>query len=55
VTAHARPEDRQRAEKAGYDQYLPKPVERGALVNAVAALANGVERQAALNSSHKLS
>jgi CheY-like chemotaxis protein len=36
LTAFARPEDRQRALTAGFDEHLPKPVEPGALVGVLA-------------------
>jgi CheY-like chemotaxis protein len=39
LTAHAREADRDRAAAAGFQTHLPKPVEPGALVNAVARLA----------------
>jgi PAS domain S-box-containing protein len=39
VTAHARGEDRDRALAAGFQMYLPKPIEPSRLVEAVAALA----------------
>jgi CheY-like chemotaxis protein len=41
VTAFARDEDRERALAAGYQAHLPKPIEAGALVAAVANLAAG--------------
>jgi PAS domain S-box-containing protein len=41
VTAFAREEDRERALSAGYQAHLPKPIEAGALVAAVASLAAG--------------
>ena len=41
VTAFAREEDRDRALAAGYQAHLPKPIEAGALVAAVANLAAG--------------
>jgi CheY-like chemotaxis protein len=39
VTARARPEDREQALAAGFDEYLTKPVEPAALAGAVSALA----------------
>jgi signal transduction histidine kinase/ActR/RegA family two-component response regulator len=39
VTAYARPEDRERALAAGFDEHVSKPVEPQRLVNLVAALA----------------
>ena len=41
LTAYARPEDRARALAAGFQAHLSKPVEPGALVEAVARLAAG--------------
>ncbi len=38
LTAFARPEDRQRSIQAGYQKHLPKPVEAGELLAAVASL-----------------
>ena len=39
LTAFARPEDRIRSMKAGYEMHLPKPVEPAELLAAVASLA----------------
>jgi signal transduction histidine kinase/ActR/RegA family two-component response regulator len=39
LTAYARPEDRRRALRAGFEMFLPKPVEPGELVAALATLA----------------
>jgi PAS domain S-box-containing protein len=44
LTAYARPEDRERALRAGFQLHLAKPVEPGALIEAVAQLAGGVPR-----------
>ncbi len=41
LTAYARPEDRDRALAAGFQVHLSKPVEPGALLEAVARLAAG--------------
>lgn len=45
VTAFARPEDRVRALRAGFDEYIAKPIEPTALVGTIARLA-GRETQA---------
>jgi PAS domain S-box-containing protein len=39
VTAHARHEDRKRAIEAGYEYHIPKPIDRVALIEAVATAA----------------
>ena len=44
LTAHARPEDRDRALAAGFQVHLSKPVEPRALLEAVARLAVGGAR-----------
>ncbi len=41
LTAYARDHDRQRAEAAGFDRHLTKPVDAAALVSAVAELMSG--------------
>lgn len=38
VTAHARPEDRQRALDAGFDWHLTKPIDPFVLVSSIASL-----------------
>jgi CheY-like chemotaxis protein len=38
ITAYARDEDRRRALAAGYQSYLPKPIEPAELIRVVAAL-----------------
>jgi len=43
VTAYARPEDRMRALRAGYQTHISKPVEPAELLAALASLANIVE------------
>jgi CheY-like chemotaxis protein len=42
LTAFARPEDREAALRAGFREYLPKPVDPAALVSVVARLAGRV-------------
>jgi PAS domain S-box-containing protein len=42
VTAHARSEDRDSALAAGFDMYLPKPVDAMRLVDIVASLSHGM-------------
>ncbi|MBI2203710.1 MAG: PAS domain S-box protein [Candidatus Rokubacteria bacterium] len=44
VTAHARMEDHDRAVRAGFDQYVPKPIEPRRLVDVVARLAREAPR-----------
>jgi len=39
LTAYTQPEDRERALGAGYQEFLPKPVDPGVLTAAVARLA----------------
>ena len=47
ITAYAREEDRSRALAAGYQTYLPKPIEPAELVSAIAALVtNGAVTEA---------
>jgi PAS domain S-box-containing protein len=41
LTAHARPEDRDKAMAAGFQAYLTKPVDPAKLVSTIAGLANG--------------
>ena len=43
VTAYARDVDRQRAIEAGFDLHLPKPVEPGDLITAIASLAMALD------------
>jgi len=38
VTAHVRPEDRETARWAGFDDYIAKPLDRAALLHAAARL-----------------
>ena len=45
LTAYARPEDRMRALRAGYQTHISKPVEPGELLAAVASLAGIVARR----------
>ena len=45
VTAYARPEDRMRALRAGYQTHISKPVEPAELLAAVASLAGIVARR----------
>jgi len=45
VTAYARPEDRMRALRAGYQTHISKPVEPAELLAAVASLAGIVVRR----------
>jgi CheY-like chemotaxis protein len=45
VTAYARPEDRMRALRAGYQTHIAKPVEPAELLAAVASLAGIVVRR----------
>jgi PAS domain S-box-containing protein len=45
VTAYARPEDRMRALRAGYQSHISKPVEPAELLTAVASLAGIVARR----------
>jgi CheY-like chemotaxis protein len=47
LTAYARPEDRERALRAGFDAYVSKPAEPRDLVEAVARLAAGLRRAGA--------
>jgi len=46
LTAHARPEDRERALAAGFQAYLAKPVDPSTLLDAIAELARGAARPA---------
>jgi signal transduction histidine kinase/ActR/RegA family two-component response regulator len=48
LTAFAREEDRQRAIQAGFQLHLVKPIDPGALVAAIATLANVSPRRAAI-------
>jgi CheY-like chemotaxis protein len=45
LTAYARPEDRMRALRAGYQTHISKPVEPAELLAAVASLAGIVVRR----------
>jgi CheY-like chemotaxis protein len=45
LTAYARPEDRDRALRAGFQVHVPKPVEPGELVATVAGLARSAGDQ----------
>jgi len=44
LTAYARPEDRMRALRAGYQMHVPKPIELSELVAIVASLANRLDK-----------
>ena len=44
LTAYARPDDRMRALRAGYQMHVAKPVELGELVSIVASLANRLHK-----------
>ncbi len=44
LTAYARPEDRMRALRAGYQMHVSKPIELGELVSIVASLANRLHK-----------
>ena len=44
LTAYARPDDRMRALRAGYQMHVAKPIELGELVSIVASLANRLQK-----------
>src|SRR5262249_11543170 len=49
LTAYGRREDRLRALSAGYEYHVPKPVEEGELLAAVASLANRAGEEFSVN------
>jgi CheY-like chemotaxis protein len=44
LTAYARPEDREAAERAGFDAFVPKPADPARLRGAVAEVLSGVSQ-----------